>query len=314
MKFSRIFQYGLLSLILGPLVGGTLYGAKEAIAQAVNSTGSFSSGKITVTVPPNDVVQGPTNLTGTGSVTVNSQGSGSVGVDVRGSGSGMVFTFQGSVDATNFISIPCVVPGTGALVTGGSANGTWTCQSAGYQQVRLNMSSFTSGTAAITLNASAGSSQPPIGVQGTATNITAIATNPVTGGATGQLPVNVLPTTTGGLSVYNVQPTASDNHAVIKAGAGQVYKISVTGNATQTTVQYIRLYNATTGFNGCNSATNIVYENAIPFSTNGAGILDFWPDGIAFATGISICVTGGYAQTDTTNATASALNVNIGYK
>lgn len=311
MNKLRIFQYALLSLILGPLVGGTLYSATQAIAQSVNSSSQVNIGatKVTVTTPPNDVVSGPTNLTGTGNVTVSAQGSGSTGIDVRGTGSGMVFNFQGTVDATNYISIPCVVPGTGAIATGGTANGTWTCQSAGYQSVRLNMSSFTSGTAAVTLNASAGSNQPPIGTQGTATNLTAIAGNAIAGSS---LPVTALPTTTGGLSTYFVQPTASDNHVVIKAGAGQVYKVMVTNNSA--TVNYLRLYNATTGFNGCNSATNLQYQIAIPASTSVGGISDSWAAGMAFATGISICVSSGYATTDTTSATPSAMSVNIGYK
>jgi hypothetical protein len=316
MNKFRIFQYSLLALILSPLVGASIYGTGKAIAQSINASSQFSANgqKITINSPPNDVISGPTNLTGTGNVVVNSQGSGSVGVDVRGSGSGMTFNFQGSVDGTNYVAAPCVVPSTGAIVTGGSANGTWTCQAAGYQLMRVNMSAFTSGTASITLNASAGSNQPPIGTQGTATNLTAVNGSAISGGATGQLPVNLLPVTAGGLTVYHVQPTASDNHANIKNGAGQVYKISVTGNATQTTVQYLRLYNAASGFNGCNSATNIIYSNAIPFSTNGAGLVDAWPEGMPFSTGISICVTGGYGDNDTTNATASAMNVNIGYK
>jgi len=121
-----------------------------------------------------------------------------------------------------------------------------------------------------------------------------------------------IPTTAGGLSVYNVQPAASDNHIVIKAGAGQVYKIEAFNNSA--TVNYVRLYNATTGFNGCNSATNLVWQGIIPASTSGAGLSSSWDSGMAFATGISICVTSGYAQTDTTNATASALIVNVGYK
>jgi len=288
-----------------------------AHAQNVTSSSSVSIGatKVTVNSPPNDVAIGPTNFTGAGNLAVNSQGAGSVGVQATGSGTGLTFTFQGTVDNSNWFTIPCVVTNaTGTIVTGGNANGSWTCQSAGFQQVRVNLSAISGGTETFTLNASAGSTQPPIGTQGTATNITGINGTVPTGGTAGQLPINELPTTSGGLSVFFLQPTASDNHANIKNGAGQVYKISVTGNATQTTVQYIRLYNAGTGFNGCNSATNLVYENSIPFSANGAGLLDFWPTGIAFATGISICVTGGYSQTDTTNATASAMNVNIGYK
>ncbi len=316
MSKFRIFQYAMLALLLAPLVGSTIYGTGKAVAQAVNSTGTSTTStgavKVTVTTPPNDVVSGPTNLTGTGTVTVSAQGSGSVGIIVTGTGSGLTFTFQGSVDGTNYVTIPCVVPSTGAIATGGSANGTWTCQAAGYQNVRVNLSAISGGTFTATLNASAGSNQPPIGTQGTSTNINGI--NGSAPSSTNAMPINDYPTTSGGLSVYTVQPAASDNHVVIKAGAGQVYKISVTGNATQTTVQYVRLYNATTGFNGCNSATNLVYANAIPFSTNGAGLLDFWPTGMAFSTGISICITGGYGNTDTTNATASALNVNVGYK
>jgi hypothetical protein len=121
-----------------------------------------------------------------------------------------------------------------------------------------------------------------------------------------------LPAASGGLSWYFVQPTAGDNHVVIKAGAGQVYNIQVTNNSA--TVNYLRLYNATTGFNGCNSATNIVGQWAIPASTSVGGASWSMPMGIAFATGISICVTSGYATTDTTNATASAMSVNVGYK
>lgn len=293
--------------------------AAGAYAQNIGGTSSFTGGnggstKVTVISPPNDVVSGPTNLTSTGTVVVNAQGSGSVGIIATGTGSGLTFGFQGSVDGTNYVTIPCVVPSTGAIVNGGSANGTWTCQSAGYQDVRVNLTAISGGTETFTLNASAGSSQPPIGTQGTSTNITAVGGNAVTTTVpvSGTVSANPAPATTGGLSVYNVQPTASDNHAVIKAGAGQVYSVEAYNNST--TVNYLRLYNATTGFNGCNSATNLVGQWIIPASATGAGVAKSYDMGIAFATGISICVTSGYAQTDTTNATASALIVNIGYK
>ncbi len=118
--------------------------------------------------------------------------------------------------------------------------------------------------------------------------------------------------TSNGLSAYFVQPTASDNHVVIKAGAGQIYHVAVTNNSA--TINYVRFYNATTGFNGCNSATNLVYQLAIPASTSGAGFVQDIALGVAFSTGISICVTSAYATTDTTNATASAMSVFVGYK
>lgn len=118
--------------------------------------------------------------------------------------------------------------------------------------------------------------------------------------------------TANGLDTYVLEPTASSNQNNIKNGAGTVYHISVTNNSA--TVNYLRLYNAASGFSGCNSATNIKWEMAIPASTAGAGFVVDIAKGINFSTGISICVTGGYGQTNTTNATASAMSVNIGYK
>lgn len=121
----------------------------------------------------------------------------------------------------------------------------------------------------------------------------------------------LVPTTTGGLSNSVTEPGASDNHAVIKNGAGQVYGIHVWNNSA--TINYGRLYNAGTGFNGCNSATNLVYEFHIPASTSDAGFVVPIPQGIAFATGISLCVTSSYGQTSTANATASAISLNVQY-
>lgn len=172
-----------------------------------------------------------------------------------------------------------------------------------------NLNTSALATSANQTNASAKSqivdgSGNVIGATSNALDINIKSGNPTT--------IATIPATSGGLAVYFVQPAASDNHVVIKAGAGQVYKISATNNSA--TINYLRLYNATTGFNGCNSATNLVYQMAIPASTAGAGISDSWESGIAFATGISICVTSGYATTDTTNATASAMSVNVGYK
>lgn len=143
-------------------------------------------------------------------------------------------------------------------------------------------------------------------------NVAAAQTIATTNAGTFAVQAQPTPVTSGGLSLYFVQPTASDNHAVIKAGAGQVYHISVTNNSA--TVNYLRLYNATTGFNGCNSATNLVGQWAIPASTSVGGLSMNVGMGVAFATGISICVTSGYATNDTTNATASAMSVNVGYK
>lgn len=120
------------------------------------------------------------------------------------------------------------------------------------------------------------------------------------------------PVTSGGLTTFFLQPAASDNHTNVKNGAGQVYHVAVTNNSA--TINYLRFYNAASGFNGCNSATNLVYQLAIPANTSGAGFVEDIAMGLVFSTGISICVTSGYATTDTTNATATAMSLLIGYK
>lgn len=124
--------------------------------------------------------------------------------------------------------------------------------------------------------------------------------------------VQSIPATTGGLSSYVVEAAASDNHVVIKAGAGTLYHVLAT--TKHTAAQYMRLYNATTGFNGCNSATNLKWEGIIPASSTGSGLVEDIAMGLDFATGISICITGAFGQTDTTNATASVTAVNVFYK
>jgi hypothetical protein len=119
------------------------------------------------------------------------------------------------------------------------------------------------------------------------------------------------PATTGGLTNFVIEPAASDNHTNIKNGAGQVYGIHVFNNSA--TINYGRLYNAGTGFNGCASATNLLYEFHIPASTSDAGFVVPVPQGLAFGNGISLCVTGAYGQTSTTAATASAISLNVLY-
>lgn len=129
-------------------------------------------------------------------------------------------------------------------------------------------------------------------------------------GASSMTPVQATPVvgTTGGATPYFVQPTAGDNHATIKNGAGTAYGVVATNNSV--TINYLRLYNLGSGFNGCNSATGLLTQVAILPS---GGISVAFPVGMAFSTGLSICVTSGYATTDTTNATASAMSVTVLY-
>jgi len=119
------------------------------------------------------------------------------------------------------------------------------------------------------------------------------------------------PTTAGGLTTFFLQPAATTNSTSVKASAGQVYHVTATNNSA--TINYVRFYN-TASAPTCSSATNLVYQLAIPASTSGAGFVQDISAGLAFATGIGICVSSGYATTDVTNATASAVSLTIAYK
>jgi hypothetical protein len=107
-------------------------------------------------------------------------------------------------------------------------------------------------------------------------------------------------------------PAASDNHQVVKNGAGKVYKVTTSNKSA--TANYLRLYDAGTGFNGCNSATNAIFAMEIPPTDSGFSVDVGGAVGLAFGTGLSVCVTSGFGLTDTTNATATSIYVNIAYK
>jgi hypothetical protein len=128
----------------------------------------------------------------------------------------------------------------------------------------------------------------------------------------GVVQVSGVASAAGGASSFNLVPLGSDNHQVIKAGAGTVYGVTVFNNSG--TINYIRLYDATTGFNGCNSATGLLWPGMIPASTSVGGAVIPFPAGLAFATGLSICVTSGFGFTDTTNASTTSIYLSVAYK
>lgn len=252
-----------LGILFALLIAGPAYGQSVTGSSQITASGQ----KITINSPPNDVISGPTNVSSTTSVSVNSQGSGSVGIDVRGTGTGMTFVFEGSVDGTNYVTAPCVVPSTGAIVTGGSAAGTWTCQAAGYQLMRLRMSAISGGTAIVTLNASAGSNQPPIGTQGTATNITAVAGTattaagvPIIGGVNVTL-ADCSGTITSGATAQNAFTAAATRHGftIANIDTSEVMWISFTTTAAASgTGSYPLAPASATSFAGLSSFTSPV--------------------------------------------------------
>lgn len=159
------------------------------------------------------------------------------------------------------------------------------------------------------------------GVEGLAAAGAAVVGNPVLqGGSDGTDVRSVVTDASGHLLIIRLGTTpttpfvaaASDNHTVWKNGSGTAMSVHTSNNSA--TKNYLRLYDAGTGFNGCNSATGVIFAMEIPPNDGGFSISLGSGAGIAFTNGLSVCVTSGFGLTDTTNATASAIYVNASYR
>lgn len=114
--------------------------------------------------------------------------------------------------------------------------------------------------------------------------------------------------TSGGLTPFTLTAAASTNATNVKASAGQLYKADLSNNSA--TLAYVSFYN-NSGTPTC--GTSIVYQMMIPAnSTSGAGWVSNSDIGLAFSSGIAICVTTGIAGTG--NVAATAYTISLGYK
>lgn len=129
-------------------------------------------------------------------------------------------------------------------------------------------------------------------------------------GTTNLVAAKLIPFTSGGL-LRNRQLIPNNTTAiVVKASAGQLYKIRATNNSA--TIAYIKLYDAATATAGAGTVVDTIM---IPAATaGGAGVVDTTDIGVAHTTGITYVVTTGIADTDTTAPAASAYIVTMYYK
>lgn len=108
-----------------------------------------------------------------------------------------------------------------------------------------------------------------------------------------------------------VTSAASTNSTSVKGSAGRISSINLVN--TTATLYYLRLYAASSAPT-CSSATGFLVSLPIPASTTGSGFTMSFPNGgLAVATGIGYCLTGGSASTDNTNAATGVFGI-ITYK
>lgn len=127
--------------------------------------------------------------------------------------------------------------------------------------------------------------------------------------------VCLLPVDVGGLSTYSVIATGSaDDATVVKASAGQLYGFDIF--SIQTAPLYIKFYNKASAVPAVATDTPKLRFGLFEEVTAGSGSSrsEFWPQGIAFGTGIGFVLVTGIGDTDGIDVTASQSVVNIYYK
>jgi hypothetical protein len=123
--------------------------------------------------------------------------------------------------------------------------------------------------------------------------------------------VQPIPGASGGTSIFSEIVAANTTSVAVDANPGQIYGIRVFSN--NTTIVYGKLYNTAQASTTCGAGTpRDRFE--IPAQTGGSGFVVPISYGETFSTAITLCVTGGIADTDATAPAASSYLVSIDYK
>lgn len=137
---------------------------------------------------------------------------------------------------------------------------------------------------------------------------TTAVTGSVTATLSGTPTVNNQPVAaaSGGATHFRILAPATPAASVIKAGAGQLYSLSGFNNTA--TVAFLKVYDATSAT--CGTGTP-VETFMLPANSGFVRAVEI---GDVFTAGIVACVTGLYADADTTAVTASTIVINGLYK
>lgn len=119
--------------------------------------------------------------------------------------------------------------------------------------------------------------------------------------------IQLIPGTSGGLTVAHTLAAASNNATSLKASAGQVYSYCVNNNTTYPL--YLKFYNKATAPAPASDTPVIVFETQA-----GVPLCRGTEQGYVFGTGIAWALVKGISDTDNTSVLASDGTVEIAYK
>jgi hypothetical protein len=194
-------------------------GANTTNVQGV--VGAYYAGGVWNVIDPDQSASGSIVANG-GVVTISVNGDSACGILVTGTWT-MTLSFEASVDGVTFAALEAFSAPDAASVVTTAANGTWIANVAGYAAVRVRCSAFTSGTANVTLRASAAT----VGFKGSGsaggTSSNFAAAFPAAGTAAGFSDgVNMQ-----GARVYDVDTGAGFEYAI-----GTVLRLPASGGST----------------------------------------------------------------------------------
>ena len=180
---------------------------------------------------------------GSGCLALSATGWGSMAVQVSGTFTGTI-TFEASLDNVSFSALNCYPSNSSTVVTTATSAGLWNAPVGGFAWVRARMSSYTSGTATVTIQpaAAGGTNHNAVGAAaaGTLTGTT-LAANVVTSSLTsfGTVSTAGSITTTNSLTGAQLAVTGGSSAAGtinISATLGMVVRGKV-GSATDLALQ-----------------------------------------------------------------------------
>lgn len=114
----------------------------------------------------------------------------------------------------------------------------------------------------------------------------------------------------GGASTSGAIAPNNTTAVVLKSSAGTLYGVQLAGLGSAPA--YLKFYNATSATCGSGTPVKRLIIPAASTAANGAGSnITFGPQGVAFGTGITYCVTTGITDADNTAPAASTFLVNV---
>lgn len=275
----------------------------------LNTLNMDEEGRLKVASKPASYAATVGNVTSaTSTVVVNTERFSNLMIHCAGTFAGVNCTFEGSLNSTNgtdgnWFAVQAIRSNANTIETttgvlGAAPAYAWELSVNAMKWFRIRATAWTSGTQTWTMIPGTYATEPIPGAQISGTQpVSGTVTATVTGGT-------VLPVTPTTLFTNSA---ATTNATLVKSTAGTLWSIAVSN--TNAAARFLKLFNLTTAPTVGTSVP--VFTVAIP--SGGTVLVNGGSNGIRFATGISLAITGAAGDLDTTVIGAGDVKVATTY-